>query len=228
MRAFTTASAWLALALLAGSAGSAAAQNPTDPEGPPPAGKSKLEREPQEPVKPEAAKPPAAESAKLPTAVDNKTFSLGPEDVVYVRIWREPDLSGQFMIRPDGIINMPLIKEVQASGLTPEQLRDRIATMYSKYVNNPDVTVAVMSVRSKRYYVSGDGISRPGAFPLAVPTTVFDALTLAGGFREFANKKKILIIRGDKRIKFNYQDIVKGKNLDQNIFLENGDKIIVP
>jgi polysaccharide export outer membrane protein len=89
------------------------------------------------------------------------------------------------------------------------------------------VTVQVQAVRSKRYYVTGE-VFRPGAYPLVVPTTVFEALTLAGGFREFANKKNITIVRGAKRLKFNYNDVVKGKNLDQNVTIESGDHIIVP
>ncbi len=221
MRGFT-ASAKLALLSAGASICLFAAQ--TTPQSQPPAGQSRTPA----PSKPEAAKPGTAEPSGLPIAVDPKVFSLGPEDVVGVRVWREPDLSGTFVIRPDGVINMPLIREIRAAGLTPEQLAGSITTALSKYVNSPDVTVTVQAVRSKRYYVTGDGIQRPGVYALAVPTTVFEAVALAGGFREFANKKKIIIMRGTKRIKFNYNDIVKGKNLAQNIPLENGDQVIVP
>ena len=185
------------------------------------------------PPEPAAAEQPKAEPAEapkavaLPVTVDSKTFSLGPEDVIYVRVWREADLSGVMVIRPDGRITLPLIRDVEAAGLTPEQLAASITQRLSEFINNPQVLVQVQAVRSKRYLITGE-INRPGAFPLAVPTTVFEAIGLAGGFRDFANKKKITILRGDQRLKFNYNDVVKGKNLSQNVQLENGDKIIVP
>lgn len=178
-----------------------------------------------EPAKPETAVP--AKPMPLPVSVDPNTYTLGPDDVVYVRVWREPDLSGQVAIRPDGKITMPLINELKASGLTPAQLSDHITLALSKFVNNPQVMVAVQAVRSQRYFMSGE-INRPGAYPLASPTTVFQALTMAGGFREFAGKNKVTIIRGAKRFKFNWNQVVKGKNLAQNITLENGDQVVVP
>ncbi|MGA2327795.1 MAG: polysaccharide biosynthesis/export family protein [Bryobacteraceae bacterium] len=215
MRAFTTAGSKLALGLLAGSIYLAAQDTPQKPEQPPA----------QEAAKPETAEP--AKTVPMPVNVDPKTFSLGPEDIILVRVWREPDLSGQLVVRPDGKITMPLIREVDAAGLSPEQLTARIGEALSKYINNPQVLVQVLAVRSKRYLISGE-IYRPGAYPLASPTTVFEAITLAGGFRDFANKKKITILRGVQRLRFNYNDIVKGRKLSQNVLLENGDKIVVP
>jgi polysaccharide export outer membrane protein len=97
---------------------------------------------------------------------------------------------------------------------------------FGKLVINPIVTVTVQTVRSKKYFISG-AVGRSGVFPLVVPTTVLQALTMAGGPSEFANKKKIVIMRGDKRLFFNWNDVIKGKNLGQNILLENGDFIIV-
>lgn len=213
MRAFAIPAARLALGVLVASLWLAAQDAPPKPEAAPPA----------------QAKPEAAEPAKtpLPVTVDPKTFNLGPEDIILVRVWREPELSSQMVIRPDGKITMPLIREVDASGITPEQLAARISEALSQYLNNPQVLVQVLAVRSKRYMISGE-ILKPGAYPLAVSTTVFEAITLAGGFRDFANKKKITIVRGDKRLRFNYNDVVKGKNLTQNVQLENGDEIIVP
>lgn len=178
----------------------------------------------------EAAKPEIAGPAKpmaMPVSVDPHGYTLGPDDVVYVRVWREPDLSGQLAIRPDGKITMPLINEVKASGLTPAQLGDNITQALSKFINNPQVMVAVQAVRSKRYFMSGE-INRPGAYPLASPTTIFEAITMAGGFREFAGKGKVTIIRGNQRFRFNWNQVVKGKNLAQNIPLENGDQVVVP
>jgi polysaccharide export outer membrane protein len=187
----------------------------------------KPEATPPAQAKPEAAEPAEPVKTPLPVTVDPKTFSLGPEDIISVRVWREAELSGQMVIRPDGKITMPLIRDVDASGITPEQLAARITEALSQYLTNPQVLVQVLAVRSKRYMISGE-ILRPGAYPLAVSTTVFEAITMAGGFRDFANKKKITIVRGDKRLRFNYNDVVKGKNRTQNVQLENGDKIIVP
>jgi polysaccharide biosynthesis/export protein len=177
-----------------------------------------------EPSKPETAQP--AKPMAVPPAVD-PSYTLGPDDVIFVKVWREPDLSGAMAIRPDGKITMPVINEVKASGLTPTQLGEEISKALSTYVKNPQVMVSVSAVRSKRYFMSGE-INRPGAYPLGSPTTIFEALTMAGGFREFANKKKVTIIRGPKRYRFNWNEVIKGKNLQQNIHLESGDQVIVP
>jgi polysaccharide export outer membrane protein len=177
------------------------------------------------PAKSDAGTP--AKAMTLPVSVDPNTYLLGSDDVIAVHVWREADLSGTMTVRPDGKISMPLINEVQATGLTPIQLGEAITTALSKFVNSPQVTVSVEAVRSKRYYMTGDGINKPGAYPLSTPTTVFDAVTVAGGFREFANKKNIMILRGEKRLKFNWNDVVKGKNLTQNVLLENDDRVVV-
>jgi len=169
---------------------------------------------------------PAKAMAALPASVDPHSYILGSDDVISVRVWREADLSGTMTVRPDGKVTMPLINEVKAAGLTPAQLGEQIAAALAKFVNNPQVEVSVEAVRSTRYFIAGM-INRPGAYPLATPTTIFEALTMAGGFQEFANKKNIMIIRGDKRLKFNWNEVVKGKNLSQNVLLENGDHIVV-
>ncbi len=159
--------------------------------------------------------------------VDPKTFVLGPEDIVAVRVWREPELSFAAQIRPDGKITMQLVGEIDAAGKTPEELKDSVVEKLSDYLNKPEVSVSVQAVMSRRYYITGE-VGRTGAFPLVVPITVLEALTNAGGFKEYANKKKITILRKGKIIKFNYSEVVKGKNLDQNILVENGDYIVVP
>jgi polysaccharide export outer membrane protein len=158
--------------------------------------------------------------------VDPKTYVIGSEDVLAVRVWKEPEASGVVSVRPDGKITLVLGGDVQASGLTPEQLSKSVGDILANYMNRPQVTVIVQEVRSKKYYISGE-VGRPGAFPLVVPTTIVEALTQAGGFREFANQKKIIVMRGAKRITFNYKDYIKGKKLEQNIQLENGDHIVV-
>jgi len=217
MRSPTVASWKLALGILAASI-SLSAQNP--PSG------DQAAAQGAQAAKPDAT---AANASALPLAVDPKTFKLGPEDVIMIRVWREPDLSGPVVVQPDGKIVLPVINQVQAAGLTPEQLSQSLTKSLSKFINDPQVIVQVQAVRSKKYYISGE-INRPGSYPLAVPIRVFDAITMAGGFRDFANRKHIIIIRdnGAKRFRFNYNDIVKGKKLDQNILLQDGDQIIVP
>lgn len=159
--------------------------------------------------------------------IDPKTYIIGPEDSLLIRIWREPDLSGPVMVRPDGRISLQLLNEIQAAGLTPEQLTQKVAEGLSKYMTHPEVSVAVQQVNSKKYFIIGE-IQKPGSYPLTIPTTVLEALVNAGGFRDFANTKKIVIMRGPKRFTFNYKDVTKGKHMEQNILLESGDQIIVP
>jgi polysaccharide biosynthesis/export protein len=161
------------------------------------------------------------------TAVDPKTYVIGAQDILNIKVWREADFTGPYTVRPDGKISMPLVGDVQASGLTPERLGEQLKQALSNFINSPDVTVSLQNVGSKKFYITGE-VNRAGEYTLATPTKVFDALSNAGGFRDFANKKKIIILRGPERIKFNYQDILKGKNLEQNIFLENGDTVVVP
>jgi len=160
-------------------------------------------------------------------AVDPKTYVIGAQDILMIKVWREQDFTGPYTVRPDGKITIPLVGDVQAGGLTPERLGEQLKQALSDYINSPDVSVGLQTVNSKKFFITGE-VNRAGEYMLATPTKVFDALSNAGGFRDFANKKKIIIIRGAERIKFNYQDILKGKSLEQNIFLENGDTIVVP
>lgn len=201
-------------------------------------GQNPPEQKPQNPPpdqnaapKPEdTAIPPSPSAGPVPTGiapVDPKTFVIGAEDALSIQVWREPDFTRAVLVRPDGKITMPLIKEVQASGRTPDQLAGDIQKLLAEYVKNPEVSVTVTQVNSKKYYITGE-VGKTGSFPLVVPTRVLDALTNAGGFREFANTKKITILRNGERLKFNYKEVIKGKNTEQNILLENGDYIIVP
>jgi polysaccharide biosynthesis/export protein len=183
---------------------------------------------------PPAPQPERVEAPKVPQGavdgaaapVDPRTYIIGPEDIINVDVWREPDFTKPHGVRPDGKITVPLIGDVQASGLTPERLAGQLAQALKEYINDPQVTVSVQQVNSKKFYITG-GVNKTGSYPLVLPTRVFDALSQAGGFREYANKHDIVIVRGDRRIKFNWDEVVKGKKLEQNIFLENGDTIIV-
>lgn len=183
---------------------------------------------PAAPVKQEAPKvdPTASSTGAIGLAVDTKTYIIGPEDILLISVWREDTLSHQYGVRPDGKITIPLIKDVQAAGLTPERLGEQLTQALSEYFTKPEITVSVVQINSKKFYISGE-VGRPGQYPLVTPIKVFDALNAAGGFRDFANKKKIVIIRGDQRIYFNYEEVAKGKNLKQNIPVENEDTILV-
>lgn len=154
------------------------------------------------------------------------SYVIGPEDIIFISVYREPEISHQYGVRPDGRITVPLIKDIQAAGLTPEQLGQNITKALMEFINKPDVVVSVLQVNSKKFFVSGE-VNRPGQYPLVTPITVFEALNEAGGFRDFANKKNIVIMRGSERIKFNYEDILKGKHLDTNIQVQNNDTIAV-
>jgi polysaccharide biosynthesis/export protein len=160
-------------------------------------------------------------------AVDPRTYVIGAEDVLSIKVWREPDFTAVYGVRPDGKITIPLVGDLQASGLTPQRLSEQLEQALSEYINKPDVTVTVQQVNSKKFFLTGE-VNRPGEYPLVTPTKIFDALSNAGGFRDFANKKKIILIRGNDRYRFNYLDVLKGRNLGQNIFLENGDTVVVP
>jgi polysaccharide export outer membrane protein len=159
--------------------------------------------------------------------VDPDKYQIGPEDLLFVRVWREPDFTLPVAVRPDGKITMPLIGEVRAGGQSPLQLTAALKQMLTQYLNNPDVNVFVTEVRSKKFYIDGE-MNRPGAFPLVTPTSVLEALSRGGGFREFANTKKIRVLRAGQVRRFNYKAVTKGKHLEQNIAVENGDHIIVP
>jgi len=189
---------------------------------------------PAAPSSPEPAAKTDGETAVAKTAppspaapVDPKAYIIGAEDVISIRVWREPENSGQFTVRPDGKISVPLLGEIQAAGLTPERLSVSIAEGLQKVMVHPEVTVGVERVNSKKYYIQGE-VMKPGGYPLVIDTTVLEALVNAGGFREFANTKKIIILRGSERIKFNYHDVTKGKKMEQNILVKPGDQIIVP
>jgi len=158
--------------------------------------------------------------------VDPKTYKIGPEDILGINVWKEREFSGSFVVRPDGKITMPLIGDLAAADLTPEQLQARIAEALTKYLTQPQVIVSILSVRSKKYYVSGE-VGRSGPVALVTPTTILQALSSCG-LREWAKRSKIVVMRGTQRIKFNYNEVIKGKKIDQNILLQDGDHIFVP
>jgi polysaccharide export outer membrane protein len=197
----------------------AGAQQTTNPTNTPP---------PPAPEKNEAPKVPSAlpaDSTGLP--IDPKTYVICAEDILSIKVWREQDFTGPKGVRPDGKITMPLIGDVQAAGLTPLRLADQLKQALSEYVKQPDVSVEVLQVNSKKYTITGE-VNRPGAYPLVVALKVFDAINNAAGFRDFAKKSDVLIIRSDgQRFHFNYEAFLKGKKIEQNIEIKSGDTIYV-
>jgi len=171
------------------------------------------------------SQPSEPQNAAAP--VDSNSFKVGPADVLNVRVWHEQEFSGPVSVHPDGKITLPLVGDLAVGGMTPAQIEQVIAQALTKYVVKPLVTITVQEVLSKKYYLDGE-IARSGEYPLVAPTTVLEAISKAGGLRDFANEKKIYILRGDKRILFNYKDVIHGKHMDQNIPLEPGDHVIVP
>jgi polysaccharide export outer membrane protein len=175
---------------------------------------------------------PAAADPNHPAAVDTATYEIGAQDLIFVDVWRHEEFTKGHRVRPDGKITIPLVGDVQASGLTPERLGSQLTQALMEYVNQPVVNVSVLEVQSKTYKMAG-AISKPGSYPMPVPITIFDAINNAGGFppNGFAKKKEILVIREGTRdrLVFNYEDYVKGKNMDKNInfFLQNGDTVLV-
>jgi len=170
-----------------------------------------------------------AEPATTPSA--DADYKIGPQDVVRIDVWKEPDISRTIPVRPDGKISVPLLNDVQASGLTAMQLGASLREGLSKYLNNPQVTVTVTEINSRRVYLTGE-VNRPGALPLLPNMTVLQALSSAGGFTQFAKLKSIYIMRTEngKQVKhpFNYKEVVKGNLSEQNILLQPGDVIVIP
>jgi polysaccharide export outer membrane protein len=181
-----------------------------------------------------AAPPPAAAPGQPPVPAGVVTppgYVIGPEDVLSVVFWREKDLSTETAVRPDGMITVPLLNDVHTAGLTPDQLRERLQAAAAKFVADPTVTVVVQAINSRKVFITGL-VSKPGQYPLAGPTSVMQLIAMAGGLQEYADSKKILIMRteGGEQVakQFNYRDVLNRKNLQQNIELLPGDTVIVP
>ncbi len=180
-----------------------------------------------------AAQPPVADT--LPPRVANvrpDTYIIGSDDVLAINVWKEPEISKTVPVRPDGMISLPLLGEIKARGLTPVQLEDQISDLLKKIMSDPQVTVIVNQVNSLTFNIVGQ-VVRPGYFPITRPITVLDAIALCGGFRDFAKQKKIYVLRTgpdgkEERLKFNYKEVIRGKNMAQNIQLQPHDTLVVP
>lgn len=172
----------------------------------------------------------AAATGSIPA--NDTLYKIGAQDVLRIDVWKEPDIARTGLpVRPDGKISLPLLNDVQAAGLSPSELSQVITDGLKKFINNPQVTVTVMDINSRRIYVMGE-VSHPGSFPLLPSMTVLQALGSAGSFTQFAHTKAIYVLRTEdgKQVKhfFNYRDVIKGNHPEQNIELRPGDTIVVP
>ena len=174
---------------------------------------------------------PAQKPAAVTPAVVDADYKIGPQDVIRIDVWKEPDISRTIPVRPDGKVSLPLLNDVQAAGLTAMQLAGSLHESLSKYLTSPQVTVTVTEINSRRVYITGE-VVRAGALPLLPNMTVLQGLSSAGGFTQFAKLKNIYVLRTEdgKQVKhpFNYKEVVKGNLAEQNILLQPGDVIVVP
>ncbi len=178
--------------------------------------------------------PPTAAPAAAPRATDPVVppgYVIGTDDLLSIVFWKDKDMSTDAQVRPDGRIALPLINEVQAAGLTPEQLRERITEESKKYMEDASITVVVRQINSRKVFITGE-VNKPGPYPLTSAITVMQLIASAGGLREYADSKKIVIMRNEGgkplSLKFNYKEVTSGKNLHQNIELKPGDTVVVP
>lgn len=159
-------------------------------------------------------------------------FIIGNEDLLAINVWKEPDLSRSIPVRSDGKISLPLVGELQAAGRTPLQLEQEISTKLKEFITEPEVTVIVEQINSRKFNILGQ-VVKPGTYPLTGATTVLDAIAVAGGFRDFAKQKGVYILRlsasgEETRIAFNYKEVIRGKSPQQNIKIQPHDTIVVP
>ena len=162
---------------------------------------------------------------------ENPDYLIGPNDILNIHVWREPELTRDVTVTPDGRITFPLIGNIMAQGKTVTELKEIIAEKLKNFVTAPEVTVIVNESRSRIIYVIGQ-VNTPGPYPLAPSMTVLQALSAAGGFSEWADTKNIMIVRRqdgkDIQLRFNHKKFISGKDLKQNILLKPNDTVVVP
>jgi len=183
----------------------------------------------------EAKKAPSQASGTSTAAggvAHDDSYVIGSSDVLSVNVWKEPDVSRVVTVRSDGKISLPLAGELQASGDTPKRLEQEIAKKLTSYISEPEVTVIVQQSNSRRINILGM-VAKPGSYLLTNSMTVLDAIAVCGGFKDFAKQKSVYVLRtgangSQERLPFNYKDVIKGKNTNQNVVLQPGDSVVVP
>jgi polysaccharide export outer membrane protein len=177
--------------------------------------------------------PPARRPAgEVPGHGVDDDYRIGAGDIIQISVWKEPDASvASTVVRPDGKISMPLLKDVSVVGLKPRDAEERIAELLAKYINDPDVTVVVNEINSKKVYVVG-AVKKEGPLPYTYRMTVIQALSEAGGLTDYAKRKKIYVLRNengrDFRLPFDYDAVLRGERMELNIALLPGDTLVVP
>jgi polysaccharide export outer membrane protein len=173
----------------------------------------------------------ASPASALGAPVVAPAYLIGPDDVLSIVFWRDKDMSADVAVRPDGKISLPLLSDVQAAGLTPLQLRDLLTEEAKRFVEDPNVSVVVKLINSRKVFVTGE-VLKPGPYLLTGPTTVLQMIAIAGGLKEYADSKHITIMRTEAGrtlgFEFNYKDVAQRKKLSQNIELKPGDTLVVP
>ena len=158
-------------------------------------------------------------------------YAIGADDILVVVFWQDKEMSGEVAVRPDGKITLPLINDVQAAGLTPTQLRDSIEEAAAKFLREPNATVVVKQINSRKVYITGQ-VSKPGGYSLTVPTSVLQLIAMAGGLLEYADREHVVVLRNENgkqtSYRFNYKAVSQQKNLSQNVLLQIGDTVLVP
>ncbi|NND59175.1 MAG: polysaccharide export protein [Gammaproteobacteria bacterium] len=171
-------------------------------------------------------------SAPLTAAESDDGYGLNPGDILQVSVWREPELSREVLVRPDGKINFPLVGDIDVADRTPEDVQVELIERLERFIPDAVATVAVLNVAGNKIYILGK-VARPGEFPVTGQVDVMQALAMAGGLNQFAAGNKIKILRRDQNnvqraIEFRYGDVEDGRSLQSNIMLESGDVVVVP
>jgi len=170
------------------------------------------------------------EASAAPFELSAAAFQIGPEDILDISVWKNPELSRTVPVRPDGKVSLPLVNDIQAAGLTPAMLRDQVTTKLSEFIPAPEVSVMVREVHSRKVAVVG-AVKTPGRFELKSPMTVLEVIALAQGFTDFASLDRIVVLRQNgtttTRLPFNYRKITAGAE-QENFFVRPGDIVVVP
>jgi polysaccharide export outer membrane protein len=179
----------------------------------------------------QATPTPPSSGAGQPGVTAPPGYAIGADDVLTIVFWREKEMSGDVVVRPDGKISLPLVNDIQATGLTPDQLRASVTEAAKRFVEEPSVTVVVKQINSRKVFITGQ-VGKPGSYPLSGPTTVLQLLAMAGGLLEYADSENVVVLRTENgeplSFSFNYNDVVRRRNLKQNIELRPGDTVVVP
>ncbi len=180
-------------------------------------------------AKPRANDTPSSSSAAKDVPPSAGEYIVGEGDLLHINVWKEPEMSQSVAVRPDGNMSLPLVNEVHVSGLSIIQVQEAVTEKLKTVLTNPQVTVSVVEVRSKMVYITGE-VGKPGGYSVIAPLNVLQLIARAGGLTEFAHRKNIYVLRNTQttRLHFNYKEVVKGKNPEQNISLQPGDTVVVP